>query len=192
MNTITFYFGMSGTFKTTTILDQQKKYKEECIVVWSMIKLWKDLESSDYFSGHLEKLNHLNYSALHLCILGNSLRLKKNLPILVERGVSDSLFYHFSSSPDTPLNYQGIVDKESEMCRSSGYSRRNILLVQRDENFIETTILKEPHRREIFANSTEYLKSQEKYIEFTTKYNKIDEIITINDAQSYLFSLGIN
>ena len=40
---VKFYYGLSGTFKTTTILSE-KKLANDTLVVWSMIKRWKDLE----------------------------------------------------------------------------------------------------------------------------------------------------
>ena len=92
-NSVCFYYGMSGTFKTSTI--QNKNKLNLYPVVWSMIKLWKDLEVGE-FKGDIIP-NHLNFALLHLCNLGNILKLeetKSSSTILVERGVTDSLFYY--------------------------------------------------------------------------------------------------
>lgn len=190
--TIKFFYGMSGTFKTTLINTEVQNHSRYTspYVVWSMIKQWKDLETS-VFSGLVEK-NHLNFALLHLCNLGNAIKSSENdgLSILVERGVSDPLFYYLQ---EDEMNYNNwiktVIDKELDLC--NGFNIEKTLLVQRDSDFIENVILKEPHRKAIFPSVENYLTAQEKYIEFTEKFNEITEKIEINNAESFLNSLGI-
>ena len=91
---IKFFYGLSGTFKGTTIkflIDNNP----DTAVVWSMIKSWKKLETGIY-SGMIEK-NDLNYALLHLCNLEHTLKTTDKKDILVERGVSDMSFYRLSA-----------------------------------------------------------------------------------------------
>ena len=87
---IKFYYGLSGTFKSTTIESERKKL-EDCSVIKSMIKSWKDLETGIY-SGMITR-NDLNYALLHLCILEHELKYNSHKNTLVERGVTDMAYY---------------------------------------------------------------------------------------------------
>ena len=183
---IKFYYGLSGTFKTVTIMSEKAP---ESPVAWSMIKLWKDLESG-VFSGYTEK-NHLNFALLHLCVLGNELKSqesKDEVAIFSERGVSDPLFYYGNGREDEPW-FKEIIQKEIELC--GDYEIEKVLLIQKDEKFIDEVVLKEPHRRAIFPNVSEYLKKQKEYVRFTEKYNLITKKIEITSAEDYIKSLGM-
>ena len=71
--------------------------------------------------------------------------------------------------------------------------KKKILLIQRDVDFIDNVVLKEKTRAERFPRGVEdYLKAQDLYIDFTKKFNKIDEIIEITNAKNYLKKLGID
>ena len=180
---------MSGTFKTSTI--QSKNKLNLYPVVWSMIKLWKDLEVGE-FKGYIIP-NHLNFALLHLCNLSNILKLeetKSSSTILVERGVTDPLFYYGQLNDE---RIREIVKKEEDLCNSylSNCAIEKILLIQEDVEFIEKVILNEPHRRAIFPDVDSYMKKQEEYINFTRKYNNITKTIKIENAKEYLGSLGI-
>ena len=51
---------------------------------------------------------------------------------------------------------------------------------------IENEIFKEPTRREKFSGSLEnYLESQDRYIEFTKRYNNIVEVVCIYKVLIY-------
>lgn len=181
MRKIKFFYGLSGTFKTATISSISHPNSP---IVWSMIKLWKDLESG-IFDGKTEK-NHLNFAILHLCNLENIIKSGGNETIYSERGVSDPLFYYMNGR-DFDW-FEDAVYKERDLCE--GLEIEKTLLIQKDVDFIENTILKEPHRKAIFPSAIEYMEQQERYIKFTKKYNKIDNIIEINNAKDYITSLG--
>lgn len=186
---IKFYFGLSGTFKGTTIKSQ---LNPNTIPVWSMIKTWKRLETGT-FSG-LVSINDLNYALLHLCNLEHTLKTTDKKDILVERGVSDMSFYRLNAYRNMSENIDDSwihksVEEELRLCEN--YKVHKILLVQNDREFIENVVLSEKTRREVFPDLDTYLKNQDQYVKFCEKYNSIDEIIVINNAKSYLESLGI-
>ena len=188
---IKIYYGLSGTFKGTTIKSILSN-NQDIAVVWSMIKTWKRLETGIY-SGLIER-NDLNYALLHLCNLEHTLKTTDKKDILVERGVSDMSFYRLSAYRNMS---ESIDDSwirksvEEELRQCIDHKIYKILLVQNDREFIENVVLSEKTRREVFPNLDTYLKCQDQYVKFCEKYNDIDEIIKINNAKSYLESLGI-
>lgn len=188
---IKIYYGLSGTFKGTTIETLQNK---DTAVVWSMIKSWKRLETGIY-SGQII-YNDLNYAIQHLTLLEYVLKTTDKKDILVERGISDMLFYRMKAYEvlgetidDSWIRKS--VEEELRLC--GDHMVQKILLVQNDKDFIRDVILSEPTRSEKFPNGlSDYLKSQDDYIKHTEKYNSISEVITINDAKSYIEgSLGL-
>ena len=189
---IKIFYGLSGTFKGTTIKSILNN-NQDIAVVWSMIKTWKRLETGIY-SGLIER-NDLNYALLHLCNLEHTLKTTDKKDILVERGVSDMSYYRLQAyrNIDPGASDKWIreaIEEELRICQ--GQAVHKILLVQNDREFIENVVISEKTRREVFPNGlTDYLNNQEAYITFTEQYNKIDEVITINNARSYLESLGI-
>jgi hypothetical protein len=44
----------------------------------------------------------------------------------------------------------------------------------------------------VFKDVDDYLAKQKEYVDFTKKYNNIDETITITSARDYLTSIGID
>ena len=89
---IRHYFGISGCFKGTTIKAELEDKKDSKVVMLSDIKLWKMYEKEF----NLEQ-SDLNYAVEYLCKLKNFIYdfpFPNNIrTILVERGVSDMLFY---------------------------------------------------------------------------------------------------
>lgn len=180
---ITFYYGMSGAFKSATIKSRLEKDKS-LKVLRSKIKSWKNLENS-LFNGLIE-YNDLNYALLHLTLLEDKMDEldDKNSGLLVERGVTDMLFYKTRELKIVNDMWIGfITNYEESLCREKP---EKILLIQKDRNFIENVILNEPSRREKFPNVDSYLKEQENYINFTKTYNNITEIIEITNAEDYI------
>jgi hypothetical protein len=158
-----------------------------------MIKSWKDLETGIY-SGMITR-NDLNYALLHLCILEHELKYNNHKNTLVERGVTDMAYYkmriieNFGNTVDDSWIIDS-VKKELELCNNE--VPQKILLVQKDTNFIKDTILKEPTRKEVFPGGLDdYLENQERYIEFTKKYNDISDIVYINNAMNYINNLSL-
>lgn len=59
-----------------------------------------------------------------------------------------------------------------------------------DEDFIENRVLNEINRLRYYPDLETYLKRQEEYVEFTKRYNHIDEVIEIRNAYDYIESLN--
>lgn len=180
---ITFYYGMSGAFKATTIkkkLEEDKNLK----VLWSKIKFWKNLENT-LFSGLLE-YNDLYYALLHLTMLEDKVDEldDKSSGLLVERGVTDMLFYKTRDlKVVNDMWVDSITNYEESLCKEKP---KKILLIQNDTKFIENVILNEPSRREKFPDLDTYLKCQDQYVKFCEKYNEITETIEITNAEDYI------
>lgn len=179
---ITFYYGMCGTFKATTI--EAKKEKDD-LVIWSDIKPWKKLENL------LEiRQNDKVYAALHLYHLRKD--IEEKLPyqnIYVERGVTDMMYYYYKNNPSLDIDVSlmnELVNTEIDLCNDL-FEIKKVLLIQEDEDFIKNVIFKEPTRLKEFSGGVqEYLQKQESYILFTKEYNDIDSVIVINNAKEYL------
>ena len=190
---ITMYYGCSGTFKATTIESILTRCPGLYNVMWSDIKPWKRWEN---ILGTQQ--DDRNYAILHLCNLRNA--IKNNWPpgvnnLLVERGVSDMLYYYYKNNREIGENSKWIKDvvhEEDILCeQNSYYTPRRILLVQKDFDFVRDVILREPTRAKEFPGGVqEYMEHQDAYVEFTQKYNKIDEVINIKDAEKYVNDLG--
>lgn len=189
---IKFYYGMSGSFKATTIMAEENKLVEKIPIVWSMIKPWKYYESNIF--GGLTAPDHLNYAMLHLCNFISTIKNSKGKDILVERGVSDPIFYWVRDNRSAERNNIWIINavqEELALCNGFGGVEKT-LLIMKDKNFIENVILKEPSRAKVFPlGSISYLADQEKYVDFTLKYNNVDNIIEITDAKDYIEKLGL-
>lgn len=188
---ITFYYGMSGTFKATIIRSILSKV-QNISPIWSEIKPWKELENG-IFKNKLQ-VNDLNFAALHLCNLrahtNSSEYFKKDL--LVERGVTDMIFYDLKNNKNKNEDSSWIskvVDKEIKLCDDREI--RKILLIQKDTDFINKVIFRESTRKEQFSDINDYFLKQDQYVEFTKKYNKIDEVKVIDSASEFLKELGI-
>lgn len=181
---VKIYYGMSGTFKTTTI---QATKKSSDLVVRSRIKVWKGYR--DKLFPWLFTESNLNYALLHLTQLEEARNWKSD--ILIERGISDMLFYELISSPET-INSETIIRAINQESKIFGNrSIQKILLIMNDTGFIADTILSEPTRGKWFSDVNDYLRKQEEYIEFTKTNNNIDTEIKIENAKDYLGKLGI-
>lgn len=180
---IQFYYGLSGTFKGTTMkkkLEEDNKLK----VMWSKIKSWKNLEN-DLFSGLIE-YNDLNYALLHLTMLEDKVDEldDKSSGLLVERGVTDMIFYKTREMLSINDRWvDSIVKYEESLCKEKP---KKILLIQNDTKFIENVILNEPSRKEKFSGVEDYIKNQKFYVDFTKRHNDITEIIEITNAEDYI------
>ena len=67
-------------------------------------------------------------------------------------------------------------------------------MIQRDKDFVKNEVLSDPYRKKTFNDDPElYFDLQNKYVEFTQKYNKINEVIEIKNAKEYItLDLGEN
>ena len=187
---IKFYYGMSGTFKATTINTEISNLSRPYIFMNSAIKQWKVWEKNLFHE--LNKPSDINLGLLHLCRLSDHVREslnKKDIEVMyVERGVSDMMFYWSGLKDSTPIEDMVVnaVKQESSICKEGNYIPVKTLLIQKDQKFISDVILREPSRRECFPSVEQYLEAQDKYIEFTRKYNDISEEIIIEDAERYI------
>lgn len=188
-NLCKIYYGLSGTFKGTTITEAKK---EGDSVLWSNIKLWKSYESG-LFSSMTGERNDLNYAMLHLCELGQltrNLSFAEDSIFYVERGITDMDYYYIKN---TGCN-EGSWIKESvqeELRLLDDFEVQKILLIQKDYDFIRDVVLSEKTRAYEFTGPSDYLEKQKAYVEFTEKYNKIDEKIIISSAKDYIEGLGL-
>ncbi len=175
------YYGMSGTFKSTTLeVDADDLFFPE--IIKSNIKLWKSYEK--LFPAVYQSSN-LNYAVLHLLGLEQSNRELPNL--LIERGVTDSLCYERVFKGNNQVSKEmidAVVMKELELL--SKYEVEKILLIQKDREFIENVVLKEPSRAAWFKGVDDYLYQQEKYVGFTKAHNEIASEIIIDSAEDYV------
>ena len=186
---IKIYYGLSGTFKGTTIsaLDHDAK------VMKSSIKPWKHYQFGP-FKG-LVTDNDLTYGILHLVRLEEVFEnLREGDDLSVERSISDCLFYYSYSDEFekegtlTEEKVKELVEEEKKMLE--GKEVKRILLIQKDRDFIRDVILKEPTRQKTFKGDVDYyLEMEDRYVEWTNKYNDIDEVIEIDNAKDYIKTL---
>lgn len=187
------YYGLSGSFKSTTIKSNLRQGDD---VLWSGIKRWRGWEKN--LIQNLNKPSDLNFALLHLSRLGDleySI-VKDNTTLHIERGISDMLFYWLQSN--TAENKETLIHnlieeelKVSEKAAGDIKEPEKILLIQRDYDFVKDVVFKEETRGTCFSSLEDYIEKQERYIDFTKKYNNITSEIIITDAKDYLRSLGI-
>lgn len=175
---IEIYYGMSGTFKGTTI---NSRYVWDD-VMWSAAKPWKKFHS--IVVGDPD--SDLNLATLHLVLLEKFTK-ENHIKGAVERGITDMLFYYTvlrgNKLPSSKI--QELIEEENKLLKDIEIKR--ILLLQKDHDFIRDCVLKNKYRREVFGDDVDsYLKEQKLYSDFTQEHNKIDEIIEIPDAKYYI------
>lgn len=184
---------MSGAFKGVTLTAEDIASEGKIVKVRSMIKPWKDIMGRIFDNS--KKEDHRDYSLLHLCVLEHSLiDVDCGGLVLVERGVTDSFYYWLRGKIYGRENEDEIsraVEEELRIASKLGDIKK-ILLVNKDEKFIRDVVLKEPHRAQVFPGGIkEYMKEQEKYVSFTARWNKIDEVREIENARDYIEGLGL-
>ena len=189
---------MSGAFKGVTLTAERNASENEVIEVRSMIKPWKDIMGRIFTTDKTE--DHRNYTLLHLCILKNRIddldpvSFDLGKLVLIERGVTDSLYYWTRGKiygRETQEMIEKAVQEELNIV-SPGKIVKKILLVNKDKEFIKNVILREPHRSAVFPGGLDdYLRQQDDYISFTSRYNDISEVIEINSARDYIEGLGL-
>lgn len=183
---------MSGTLKATTI--GSPRY-EEALKIWSDIKPYWNYRKTlfpeelpgtdgDFIIQRLIKLN--NYREL---ITEGELSGSKD--ICIERGVSDMIKCMIDNGTfkGEDKDIYKIIEEEENIF-PIWWTTRRILLVMLDEDFIENRVLNEINRLRYYPNLETYLKRQEEYVEFTKRYNHIDEVIEIRNAYDYIESLN--
>ena len=191
---------MSGSFKGATLSalhDDVNVYE-----IRSMIKPWKDIMGRIFGTSKPE--DHRDFTLLHLCTLKNKLEEVSEIneesynlldnTFLVERGVTDSLYYWTRGKiygQETIQIIEKAVQEELDIVSGHG-EKEKILLVNKDKDFIRDVVLREPHRSQVFPGGVEdYLYQQEDYIAFTSRYNDITEVRVIENARDYIERLGL-
>lgn len=190
---IKIYYGLSGALKGSTI-ESIKKKQPDLKVMESSIKAWKYYQFGIY--NGLTEYNDLTYGILHLVRLREFIEHSQPKDdVLIERGVTDSLFYYyyndeFSSGKGKVENsefIEKVVQAERSVLLPDFSKIERILLVQNDKDFVRDIVLKDEYRKKTFKNDPNlYFQLQEKYVEFTSKYNPIDSIIRIDNAEEYI------
>ena len=179
---------MSGALKNQTIL----KDNPSLPVMRSGIKAWKELEN-----GPLNGLivpGDLNFAALHLIRLKDWVDLCGS-NLVVERGITDFLFFHFRSQQyhpgytlETDVNLiKTLVAEEDKIL---GEDCMKILLIQKDPSFVRDKVFQDPYRNATFKGDLSlYISMQEEYIHFTKTWNRIDKEVVIEDAKNYITNI---
>lgn len=194
MNKCTIYYGMSGTLKLTTI----ESLHSDSFKVFSDTKPFFKMDE-DYFNWS-SRPNDAHLAIHRLLTLDLPGYLPSDKDIVIERGVTDNVFCIPNRKIPGMSKYEdidilGLVNKEESIIKSRTNNCRIIkkLLVMKDEDFISKRVLNNRYRRSIYPSITDYLASQDKYIEFTKRYNSISEVIIINNAKDYITNiLNIN
>ena len=181
---VKIYYGLSGTLKSTSIR-KYLEYDPEAYVMWSSIKVWKN--NRNLLFPWLSGETNLNYTLLHLTRL-EEINYQEDTNYIIERGVTDSLYYESLKTPNliTPEVIKSAVRRESEIIGNSKLDVHKTLMIMHDKKFIAEKVLPEQSRAECFKNPDDYLRKQEEYVDFTKTYNKISEIVDIENAWEYL------
>lgn len=180
-------YGMSGALKAATIMSRYSSYFK----VLSETKPYFDIDKK-YFNWSARS-NNAHICSCRLILLSRYLPTDKS--IVCERGVTDFVF----SIPDFKISgmesydlidINGLSELESSLlCNSNNSPMRKVILVMKDENFITNTVLGGKdgyYRRRLYPDLDTYLRKQDEYIDFTCKYNLINEVIPIFNARDYI------
>ncbi len=194
MKNIRIYYGMSGALKGATIKSQITNKEgpySGCGVMESAIKPWKSYQFG-IFDG-LTEYNDLTYAILHMVRLREFMEENSSSSsLLIERGVSDTLFYHYNndlggSIQENPSFIEKVIYSETALLLPDFFKIEKILLIQNDRDFVKDVVLSDEYRKRTFNDNPDlYFDLQEKYIDFTTKYNQIDNVVRIDNAREYV------
>lgn len=180
-------YGMSGTLKATTIKSRYSSYFK----VLSETKPYFNIDKR-YFNWSARS-NNAHICSCRIMILSNY--LPTNRDIVCERGVTDFIF----GLPDSNISgmdsydlidINGLSELESNLlCNSNNSPIRKVLLVMKDEDFIINEVLSGEdsyYRKRLYPDLDTYFKKQNEYIDFTCKYNLINEVVPILNARDYI------
>lgn len=180
-------YGMSGALKAATIRSKYSSYFK----VLSETKSYFDIDKR-YFNWSARS-NNAHICSCRIMILSSYLPTDRS--IVCERGVTDFVF----SLPDFKISgmdsydlidINGLSELEASLLYNSNNSPiRKVMLVMRDEDFIASKVLngdESYYRKRLYPDLSTYLKKQDEYIDFTCKYNLINEVIPIYNAREYI------
>lgn len=183
--------------KGSTIKSIKGKYKQ-VRVMESAIKSWKYYQFG-VFEGMTE-YNDITYGILHLVRLREFIesihdKVGELDKVIVERGITDSLFYYYyndefasgNGKSEDPVLIEKAVTAEKTILLPDFVEVKKTLLIQNDKEFIRDYVLKDEYRKRTFKDSVDlFLELQEKYVRFTTTHNAIDNVVRIDNAKSYI------
>ena len=138
---IKIYYGLSGTLKSSTIKQKYGYFGDESdentVIIRSAIKNWK--YNRDALFPWLCNESNLNYALLHLTRLQDY--VYGNYDFIIERGVTDPLYYEYQKQPDlvTPEVIKKTVERENEILGNRDIQR--VLMIMEDREFISKKVL---------------------------------------------------
>lgn len=187
---VNIFYGMSGSLKYTTMMSG--KYKEDFHVFSDIKPFWnyrkilfpEDLPGTDG--------DFIIQRLLTLRLPGYLPSKDSGIDISIERGVSDSVLCMIENTALSCVwsedDIKKVIDEETSILEGHG-DLKKILLVMKDKDFIMNHVLNEENRLRYYPDIDTYFSKQNSYVQFTKKYNKIDEVIEIEDAFKYINNL---
>lgn len=194
MERVKIFYGMSGALKSSTIDSLDKEWNYSMPIMRSSIKVWKKYQTGISVFKEQTIPNDLNFGILHLIKLEEFLRDNVYYEkAIIERGITDHLFYHISKGNDIlEEQIKEVVNEELELFNRDCIEVEKILLVQEDRDFARDVVLSNKYRSSCFSDVDDYMRQQDLYVKFTQKHNDIFEVIKIKDAKDYIEnSLGM-
>lgn len=191
---VKIYYGLSGAMKGSTIKSEKQRAPDKVDIMESAIKPWKYYHFG-LFNGLIE-YNDLNFCILHLVRLRDFIERNHNSgkDLVVERGVTDFLFYYYNNVTGLGKTrgvdedfITGVVGAENTNLLPDFSTVEKVLFIQKDKDFVRDVVMKDSVRRKTFHGDIDYYFSlQDKYVDFTTKYNVINRVIEIDNAKDYI------
>lgn len=179
---------MSGALKSSTIDSIDEGWNYSMPIMRSSIKVWKKYQTEISVFNEQTILNDLNFGILHLIKLGEF--LEDNVyyeKAIIERGITDHLFYHISKGNDIKEEQiKEVVNEELNLFDMDCIEVEKILLVQEDKDFVRDVVLSNKYRSSCFRDVDDYMRQQDLYVKFTQEHNDIFEVIKIKNAKDYI------
>lgn len=188
MEKVKIFYGMSGALKSSTIDSIDEEWNYSMPIMRSSIKVWKKYQTGISVFREQTIPNDLNFGILHLIKLGEF--LEDNVyyeKAIIERGITDHLFYHISKGNDIKEEQiKEVVNEELKLFDMDCIEVEKILLVQEDRDFVRDVVLRNKYRSSCFSDVDDYMRQQDLYVKFTQEHNDIFEVIKIKNAKDYI------
>lgn len=188
MERVKIFYGMSGALKSSTIDSLDKEWNYSMPIMRSSIKVWKKYQTEISVFRKQTIPNDLNFGILHLIKLEEFLRDNVYYEkAIIERGITDHLFYHISKGNDiSEEQIKEVVNEELKLFDMDCIEVEKILLVQEDRDFARDVVLSNKYRSSCFSDVDDYMRQQDLYVKFTQEHNDIFEVIKIKNAKDYI------
>lgn len=188
MDRVKIFYGMSGALKSSTIDSIDEEWNYSMPIMRSSIKVWKKYQTELSVFREQTITNDLNFGILHLIKLEEF--LEDNVyyeKAIIERGITDHLFYHISKGNDIrEEQIKEVVNEELKLFDMDCIEVEKILLVQEDRDFVRDVVLSNKYRSSCFSDVDNYMRQQDLYVKFTQEHNDIFEVIKIKNAKDYI------